>query len=735
MAKTEEAPVVLAPGAAQRPPTAAELDVLRQIGEHWRGALGGRRVRRSRLPVDPDLTRPRLRSTGSYERMVGIRPPDAGFAPLQPGEVLAGDRVSVPPTPLGQAVGVARRLILGPPLATTALVEERLTKLKALAILSSDALSSVAYGTQAMLSVLILAGAGAMAFSLPIGGLILLLMVVVGVSYRQTVKAYPRGGGSYIVARDNLGDMPGLTAAAGLLVDYVLTVAVSVSAGVAAVTSAVGFLRPYSVPLALTFIAFIAWGNLRGIRQSGRLFALPTYAFVAGVLTLVGTGLVQAAARGWSALPPPNVQPVEGLTIFLLLRAFASGSAAMTGVEAISDGIPVFQPPEWRNARTTLSWMISLLAVMFAGITALAHFDGAAPSSQETVLSQITAHTFGRGLFYGYLQLTTALILVLAANTAFNDFPRLFFFLARDDFAPQMFLRLGDRLSHTNGIVMLALAAGALVVAFHAQTDSLISLYAVGVFLAFTLSQSGMVRHWWRSRGAGWQRGLPVNALGALLSAAVVLVTAVTKFTAGAWITVLVIPALVLAFRRVRAHYACAEQVRAPRPLREEHASRVLVRSAMRAARADHESSSEAVEAPDEVQNVTVIPVSGLDRPALRALAYAVSLGQPTLALHVSSDEDEAERIRRRWRAWGDHVPLEVIISPYRLVTVPLLHYLRTVRSTQEGLMLTAVLPEPLPARQWQHLLHGHLTLKLAMLLRREPNMVVTSVPFHLPPC
>jgi amino acid transporter len=698
-------------------------------------ALGGKRLRRSGLPTDPDLKSPAMVRTRSYERLVQMAETDGQFVPVHPGEVLAGTRAIEPPTRLGRAVLAARRLVLGPPLATTALVEERLSKLKALAILSSDALSSVAYGTEAMLGVLVLAGTAALAYSLPIAGVIVLLMVAVGLSYRQTIKAYPRGGGSYIVAHDNLGELPGLTAAAGLMTDYVLTVAVSVSAGVAAITSAVESLRPYSVSLALGFIALIVWGNLRGVRQSGTMFSVPTYAFVAGILALIVTGLVQAAGRGWSVLPAPHVRPVEALTFFLLLRAFASGCSAMTGVEAISDGVPAFRPPEWRNARTTLSAMVGLLAVMFAGITVLARLDGVLPSSQQTVLSQIAVHTFGRGPVYGYLQATTAIILLLAANTAFNDFPRLLYFLARDQFAPRMFLRMGDRLAHSNGILALALAAGVLVVAFGAQTDSLISLYAVGVFLSFTLSQSGMVTRWWRRREAGWRRGLPLNALGAVLSAAVLVVIAVTKFAGGAWVVVLLIPTLILLFRRIHAHYACAEQARAPQPLPAEEAHRVLLRAVSAATAGGHASDSEAVEAPDEVLNLTVVPVSSLDRPALRALAYAVSLGQPVIALHVSPDEEEATRITTQWEAWGNHVPLEVILSPFRVLALPLFNYLRALRSRQPELVVTVVLPEPIPARWWQHLLHNQVTFRLALMLRREPGIVVTSVPFHLPPC
>jgi amino acid transporter len=726
-------PVILLPTAGQKPLTEADLEVLRRIGQHWRDALGGARISPEGLPVDPDL-KSRASEVGRTDRFARVVDVD-GFEPVHPGELVATEEAVKPPLPEARVLFRLRRLVLGPPLATSALVEERLTKLKALAVLSSDALSSVAYGTEAMLSVLILAGTGALSYSLPIGAVIVVLMIAVGLSYRQTIRAYPRGGGSYIVARDNLGDLAGLTAAAGLMTDYVLTVAVSVSAGAAAITSAVPYLRPALTPMALLFIGVILWGNLRGLRQSGSMFAVPTYAFVAGILALIAVGLFQAGGRGWTPLPAPAVAPVEGLSFFLILRAFASGSSAMTGVEAIADGVPAFQPPEWRNARTTLTWMITLLVVMFAGVTLLAHFDGIVPRPEETVLSQITRHTFGGGAGYLYVQVTTMLVLVLAANTAFNDFPRLLFFLARDRYAPRMFLRMGDRLSHSNGMVVLTVAAVTLVIAFRAQTDSLISLYAVGVFLSFTLSQTGMIVRWWRRREPGWRRSLPVNAGGAALSAAVLVVIAVAKFTEGAWIVVVLVPTLVATFRRIHLHYGCVEAATEPKP--PEHPSHHLTSllAGRRSAPDGQQPAPEAAEAPDEIQHLALVPVADLNLPALRALAYAVSLGQPVLALHISPDDQDAERIQKEWDAWGRHVPLEVVISPYRLTVIPIVNYVRVLLAQSPRLTLTVVLPDLVVGHWWQAILHNRIPLKLRIPLRRWPGIVLTTVPFHLPPC
>jgi amino acid transporter len=740
---TVDETVVLLPSAAYPEPTDRDLAVLREVGRHWQQALGGRRISISELPVDPDLAQRsgRLRSTSRMERFVGGDPGPGGdgthgFHAAGRGTVVATEEAITPPHHVRLAQ--LRRVLLGPPLATTAIVQERLSNPVALAVLSSDALSSVAYGTEAMLSVLVLAGSSALGLSLPIGAVIVMLMLIVGASYRQTVRAYPHGGGSYIVAGDNLGRLPGLLAAAGLMTDYVLTVAVSVTAGVAAITSALPPARPYTVALGVAVIAFILAVNLRGIRQSGRVFALPTYAFVAGILLLIVVGLAQAAARGWTALPPPPARAVEGVGMLLVLRAFASGCSAMTGIEAISNGVPVFRPPEWRNARTTLSWMVILLAVMFSGITLLAHLDGTVPG-QETVLSQLASHTFGRGVVYGYIQVATALILALAANTAFSDFPRLLYFLARDRFAPRPFLRMGDRLVYSNGIVVLAVVAALLVVAFHGVTDRLIALYAVGVFLAFTLSQLGMTVHWWRGRGERWVRSMLINGLGATLCAVVVAVIAVAKFVDGAWLVVIVVPMLVYGFLRVHAHYDCVEEATAPHPAAGQHRPIPFLPDGNGGGQggrgeAGYQPPPEHAETPDQVRHLVIVPVAWLDLASLRALAYAVSVGKPVLALHVAPDEDEARRARRVWEAWGNHVPLEIIMSPYRAVVVPVVNYVAALQERHPKLTVSVVFPELVLRRRWHTVLHNHIPLRCRVLLRVRHGVVLTSVPFH-PPC
>jgi len=725
---------VAVPGLGLGAPTleAPELTLLAQIGAHWRQALGGHRRGRSYLPVNPDLVTPRAEQVLSrFERISG----GGSFASSRPGELLATQFAGRPHHPIRRLGHRLARALIGPPLATTSLVEERLSRPVALAVLSSDALSSVAYGTEAMLGVLILAGSASTGDAVWISVAIVALMIAVGLSYRQTIRAYPKGGGSYIVASDNLGRYPGLVAAAGLMTDYILTVAVSVSAGVAAVTSAVPELRSVEVELGVLAIAVIVAINLRGLRQSGLAFAIPTYAFVLGVLALIAVGLVHAAGDGFHAASPPAIPATEGLGVFLILRAFASGCSAMTGIEAISDGVPAFQPPEWKNARATLSLMVALLATMFAGITVLVHLKGIVPQEHETVLSQVAASDFGHGVLYGLFQAATALILVLAANTAFNDFPRLCFFLARDGFAPRFFVRLGDRLAYTNGLLVLSGAAAILLIAFGGSTDSLIALYAVGVFLSFTLSQSGMVVRWWRRREQGFRRGLALNGAGALLSALVLVVVASTKFEEGAWIVLLLIPAMVLLFRRIRRHYDCAAKAVALVPLEQQQVASAVVPSLWKPLDPNLRIPSEDAEAPDELSHLTIVPLATLDRPSLRALAYAVAMGHPTLALHIAPDAESADRMPEYWRTFGDHVPLEILISPYRWIVNTIPNYLSAIHERRPQLTLTVVLPEIVSARAWQRPLHNQAARRLRAALRRFRGVAVVSVPFHLPPC
>ncbi|MFE4454870.1 APC family permease [Streptomyces sp. NPDC056796] len=721
-----------------------QLRVLSQVGRQWLPAAPGPGTARPALPVDPDM--------GSFPLAADIRPTRFGqlvhITPLggrgqaeaaEGGEEIARSR-------MGRFAHGARRALLGAPLKSTAVARESMRKLVALPVLSADALSSVAYGPEAMLAVLVLAGTAGLAYSLPIAAVIAFLMVMVGMSYRQTIRAYPHGGGSYIVAGDNLGLLPGLMAAGGLLIDYVLTVAVSIASGIAAITSAIPSLAPATVPLGLVMIAVLLIGNLRGIRQAGVLFAAPTYAFILAMFALIISSLVDSAGDGFHPAPTPHVNAAEGLGVLLVMRAFASGSTAMTGIEAISNAVPAFRPVRWRNARSTLTWMISLLVAMFAGVVAIVHLRGVIPSSSETVLSQLGHLTFGSGGMYVFVQAATAAVLLLAANTAYNDFPRVLFLLARDSHAPRLFLRQGDRLAYSNGIALLSVVAALVYVAFNGETNSLIPLYAVGVFLAFSLSQAGMVVHWRRVRTPHWRKSLAFNATGAVLSVLVLITAAVTKFVEGAWVALVAIGLFFLLATRIRHHYRTVaaalrlhpgaaetpEQVLTPAPPPPQEPAHPTAEPEERGA--DHEAEEgEEEETPQAIRHLSVVALASLDLAGLRALAYAASLQQPSLALHISPSEEEAERFRGYWTVWGDHVPLHVVVSPYRAIVGPLIHYIEALHRQRPDLTITVILPEIVT----QHLRHRPLHSKDAARLRRAlrplPKIVVTSVPFHVP--
>jgi len=716
---------------------AGQLEVLREVGHEWDRTCGDPAVWHGALPVDPDL--------GRYPAPNEIRPSRFGrFVPVagEHGRLPTIEASIVAETPNSAAGRFGHRLervVIGPPLSATAIARERMRKLIALPVLSADALSSVAYGPEAMLAVLVLAGTAGLKYSLPISGAIVVLMLAVGVSYRQTIRAYPHGGGSYIVASDNLGRIPGLVAAAGLMTDYILTVAVSVASGVAAVTSAIPSLSSAAVPIGLTAIAVLLAGNLRGVRQAGALFAAPTYAFIAAMFVLVIVGLSDAAGRSFHPVPTPTLTATEGVSVLLVLRAFASGSTAMTGIEAISNAVPAFKPVEWRNARTTLTWMVSLLILLFAGTIAIVHLDGVVPNASETVLSQLAHRSFGAGAMYAITQAATAAILLLAANTAYNDFPRVLYLLARDNQAPRLFLRIGDRLSFSNGIIALGLVAGLIYAGFNGKTESLIPLYAVGVFLAFALSQTGMVVHWWRLRDAHWRRSMFFNGVGAFLSAIVFITAGITKFTAGAWVAVLAVGLLVLAAQRIHRHYTLVAEAVKLHP----HAIEVPGGTFMPSGngrvepqdRLDGDTeppSFEIEESPQEIRHLTVVPISALDLPSMRALAYAASLQQPVLALHISPTEAEAERFRGYWHTWGDHLPLVVVVSPHRAVVAPMVNYVGALHAERPDLTLTVILPEIVVRRVWQRILHNQTASRLRRALRPLPKIVVTTVPFHL---
>ena len=706
----------------------SSLSALAEVGRRWGGCMPAREVWEHALPIDPglDFADPQRSRAG---RFVHIR--SAG-AQTDDDELEATVRAGQADSRTGRAAYALRRVLIGPALRSTAIAEERMGRLLALPVLSPDALSSVAYGPEAMMAILVLAGAGELKLSLPIGAALAVLMLSVGLGYRQVIRAYPHGGGSYIVASDSLGSQWGLLAGAGLIVDYILTVAVSVASGVAAVTSAIPSVASATVPIGLVVIVLLVAGNLRGAREAGAAFAAPTYLFVAAIALIVIAGLIKAASHGFHAAAPAPHRATEALGVLLILRAFASGATAMTGIEVISNAVPVFRPPEAAHARQTLSVMIGLLISMFVGVVLVAHFDGASPGRGQTVLSQIAHRSVGSGVAYGFVQLATTLVLLVAANSAFNGFPRLLYFMARDGFAPRVFLRMGDRLAFTNGILVLAVPAAVIYAGFGGQTSPLIPLFAIGVFLAFTLAQSGMVAHWWRHRERGWRSALATNLLGAVLSALVVVIAAITKFTQGAWLVAVLVPVIVWASRRVHDHYQRAHEALTPRPDTEEQAPPGRV-APPRLAPQVSERLAEAGDDPDEVYSFAVVPVAVLDLAALHALAYAVSLGQPVLAVHVSPTQAEAERFNRSWQAWGDHLPLEVVVSPYRATVAPLANYIAALHRQRPDVTLTLVVPEIVVAKPWQRLLHTRIAARLRAALVAYDGIVITTVPFHLP--
>jgi amino acid transporter len=609
-----------------------------------------------------------------------------------------------------------KRLFVGQPLATDQLAHERLSKRIALAVFSSDALSSVAYATEAILIALIAAGQAALSYAPAISIGITLLLITVAFSYRQTIIAYPQGGGTYIVSRENLGTIPSLVAASALLIDYVLTVAVSMSAAVAAISSAVSALEPYRIELAIGLIALVTIANLRGLKEAGRIFAIPTYLFVFSMFTLIAVGLFKLVAGGGAVpqAPLPQIpyvsEELHALTFFLLLRAFAAGCTALTGIEAIADGVPAFKKPESRNAAITLVIMAAILCAMFLGTTVLANAYGIVPDGSlepETANSQLARAIFGAGsLLYYMLQVATMLILVLASNTAFADFPRLSYFLASDRFLPRQFAQRGDRLVFSNGVVVLGVLSALLVVGFGAREQSLLHLYAVGVFMSFTLSQFGMVMRWRRLRSPGWQRNAAINLLGATVTGVVLVVIAVTKFLEGAWAVLLLLPIMVILLRSVHRHY-------------------------MEVAR---QLSLADAPPPTAVRRHTaIVLISGVHRGVVPAIQYALSLAPDNVtALYVDMDAEQTAKLKLKWEQWGSGVPLVVLASPYRSLVRPMMQYIDEVAALYDDDVLTVILPEFIPSKWWQHLLHNQtaLTIKAALLFSK--GKVVTSVPYHL---
>jgi len=690
----------------EAPSSPGELKDLERYGRY--------RVPRRQEPLRPDLQLSEFRrglKPGS--RYVRITPSSQQTLKRMAPAHLQATAVLLRPQNLLDSLWTGlRRVLVGTPLTTSQAIHERLDKVGALAIFSADVISSTAYATEEILLVLILVGTGALNASLPIAAVITALLIVVAFSYRQTVRAYPSGGGSYTVARENLGTFPGLTAASALMIDYVLTVAVSTSAGIAAVTSAVPGLYHERLEMALAAVWIIVIGNLRGIRDSGKIFAFPTYLFIFTFAAMLVTGFVRYA-MGVEAPPPsePIAAGTGALTLFLVLRAFSSGCSALTGMEAIANGVPAFKAPESKNAATTIAWMAVIIASFFLGLTILAHVMHIQPAAQVTVISQVGRTVFGGTPPYYVLQAATMLILIMASNTSFADFPRLASIMARDGFLPRHMMFRGDRLAFSAGILVLGVLASGLLILFKADTHRLIPLYAVGVFLSFTLSQSGMVVHWLRSQEAGRRRSMIINGIGAIGTGIVVVIAASTKFTHGAWIVLLAIPILVAMCVQIGRHYR-----------------RVAQQLEIREGDFDELQTTP----PGGSSETVIVPVEGLDRSVLRTIEYARSLSRNVTAVYITDDVQEAEALRGEWEENIFDVPIVIVESPYRALVAPFLAYVDAVDRASPRSRITVVLPEFVPAHPWQSLLHNQPAARLRRSLKRRPNTAVANVLYQL---
>ena len=599
-----------------------------------------------------------------------------------------------------------KQFFVGRPLDTSEAHEQRLSKKAALTVFSSDSLSSVAYATEEILLALVLAGAANFNLLMPASMMIIGLLFIVVISYGQTLEAYPNGGGAYTVAKENLGVNAGLVAAAALLIDYVLTVAVSTAAGIAAITSALPQLAPYRVALCLTAIFIIMWANLRGVKESAALFAGPVYLFILGAYAvIIGSFFVTAASGGNTGQVEHLAgQTTQAFSFLLLLRAFASGCTALTGIEAVANGVQAFQRPAPHNARITQMVMGVLLGTLFLGISYSTNLHSLSPSESETILSQLNRLTFGSGTIYYIIQAATMAILVLAANTAFADFPRLSSIIAKDRFLPTQFANQGDRLVFSNGIIFLGIAAGVLVILFEGDVHKLIPLYTVGVFVAFTLSQLGMVVHWKHERGKGYRWRMVLNAVGGITTVVVLVIVAAVKFTHGAWVVMVAMPLFVWMFLRIRRHYF-------------EVATQLSVATYDRIGTINH---------------TVVVPVPGVNRASLGAIEYARSLSSDVLAVQVNVDNDDPEKLEAQWQNWVQDVPLVVLKSPYRSILKPLLSFIDEMGHFHENDIVTVLLPEFVPSKWWHRLLHNQNGLILRGALSFKPNVVVTSVRHHM---
>ena len=664
----------------------------------------------------PDI-KPWLQGRKAGDRRVRVERPHAEFFRYTGrGMLVAREAASLPRNATGRATARVRAFLFGRPLSIHDDISERLPKKKALAIFSSDPISSSAYATEEILRVLVLAGAGFLFLSLPIAAFIALMLAIVSTSYRQIGYAYPSGGGAYAVARANLPRIASLVAAGSLLVDYVLTASVSTASAVEQIVSAVPAVEQWHLVIGVAAIALITLANMRGLRESGNIFAIPTYLFVGSAMLMIAIGLYRAFVLGESAPPPTPLpgapDPLEPLAMLLIIRAFASGSVALTGTEAIANGVPAFKPPEPRNAATTLTVVAVILAVLFLGITFVAFNFGIVPVDEpatRTVISQVAALAFGDGSVGFYLfQAFTALILFLAANTSYNAFPRLAAILARDGYMPRQFNFRGDRLAFTSGIVILSVAAVALLVAFEGRTTDLIPLYSVGVFISFTISQSGMVVHWLRERGNGWRWKLGINGTGALLTAAVAVVVTIAKAPSSLLVAI-IIPLLVLIMAFIHRQYQASSEHLAVEP--------------------------GAVIPPPRREERVIVPVPGINRAVIQAINVGRSIAPDVRAVLISDEPEEAAELRLRWDRQMPEVPLVTVESPYRALVGPLLSYLDVLDETwpdeKEAPITFVVIPEYVARNWWERLLYNQSANRLRRALIGRPHTVVVGVPYR----
>jgi amino acid transporter len=601
-----------------------------------------------------------------------------------------------------------KQIVIGDPLTMDKLEEEQIPKWKALAVLSSDALSSVAYATEEVLIALLVFSTTAMAWSMPMAVGVAVLLLIITLSYQQTISAYPHGGGAYTVAKENLGETAGLIAGAALLIDYTLTVAVSVSAGVENIGSAFGFIAQHNVFFCILVVLCIMSLNLRGMKESSNIFAYPTYFFIFSVVLMLVVGYYKIATGAVAQAAPILHETYPEVPLFLLLRAFASGCSALTGVEAISNGVPIFRKPSQANAKITMIWMSAILGVFFLGITLLAHLYGITPQHGQTVMSLLSRAVFGQNFLYYVTQVAVAMILLLAANTSYADFPRLSSLLAKDRFLPRQLSSIGDRLVFSNGIIGLTVGAGLLTILFKGSTHLLIPLYAVGVFLSFTLSQLGMIIHHQKIREPHWQRGLLINAVGAVTTFVVLIVITLTKFMHGAWIIVLLIPSLVFFFKQIKRHYLAVGHQLA------------------------RDTYHQDLNVSDSKKYTAIVPISGIHPGVVMAVQYALTISDDVRVCYVDVDKDATDKMLKVWDKWSQGLPLNILKSPYRSVLGPLLDYIDQVHIESGKDMVSVVVPEFI-TRHWYHqFLHNQMTLVLRTALRLKSGKVVTSIRYHL---